>query len=51
MLLKVTAMTDIDSRLLECDGKPEMTEDFNRVLAMLDALADRVEALETQAGT
>ena len=29
-------MAEIDERLLEPDGKPELVENFNRVLAMLD---------------
>ena len=31
-------MPVIDSRLLDCDGEPEYTENFNRVLALIDAL-------------
>jgi hypothetical protein len=26
----------IDSRLLDCDGEPEFTENFNRLLALID---------------
>ena len=29
-------MAKIDARLLDPDGKPELAENFNRVLAMLD---------------
>ena len=31
-------MPVIDPRLLECNGEPEYTENFNRVLALIDAL-------------
>ncbi|KAF5057844.1 Listeria-Bacteroides repeat domain [anaerobic digester metagenome] len=38
-------MPVIDSRLLDCDGEPEYTENFNRVLALIDALrADMTSA-------
>ena len=38
-------MPIIDSRLLDCDGEPEYTENFNRVLALIDALrADMTSA-------
>ena len=43
-------MATIDSRLLKCEGEPEQTENFNRLLALMDALEARVEALETPAG-
>ena len=39
-------MAVIDSRLLETNGEPEITEDFNRVLELLDSLESRVAALE-----
>lgn len=37
-------MPVINSRLRDCDGEPELTENFNRVLALVDANADGVEA-------
>lgn len=40
-------MPDIDERLLECEGQPELSENFNRVLALIDALEGRVKELET----
>lgn len=47
-------MPTIDERLLEPNGEPEFTENFNRILALIDknaaaitALDERVEALET----
>lgn len=49
MRLTVAQMPDIDRRLLECTGEPEATENFNRVLALLDALTARVTALEPPA--
>lgn len=29
-------MSKIDDRLLDCDGEPEITENFNRVLGFID---------------
>jgi hypothetical protein len=40
-------MPGIDPRLLDCESQPELTENFNRILALLDALEARVETLET----
>lgn len=36
-----------DSRLLDCDTKAEVEANFLRILALIDALTERVEALET----
>lgn len=36
----------IDKRLLDANGEAENTENFNRILALLDALTARVAALE-----
>ena len=36
----------IDKRLLDANGEMENTENFNRILALLDALTARVAALE-----
>lgn len=44
-------MAEIDKRLLDCVAQPEWTENLNRILAMIDALKGRVEALETPEGT
>ena len=43
---KVTKVAVIDNRLLDCDSQPEITENFNRLLNLLDDLRERVEALE-----
>lgn len=47
----VAEMPSVDIRLLECDGEPEVTENFNRLLVLIDALEERIEALEAPAGT
>ena len=39
-------MQNIDSRLLECNGEPEFTVNFNRVLALFDGAVDRIISLE-----
>jgi len=31
-------MPKIDSRLLDCDSQEEITENFNRVMAIIDGL-------------
>lgn len=31
-------MPKIDPRLLDCDSKEEITENFNRILALIDGL-------------
>lgn len=31
-------MPKIDERLLDCDSKEEITENFNRILALIDEL-------------
>lgn len=36
----------IDKRLLDASGEMENTENFNRILALLDALTARVATLE-----
>jgi len=40
-------MPNIDERLLDCESLPELTENFNRVLVVVDALEERVAALES----
>ncbi len=35
-----------DPRLLDCDSKPEIEENLNRMLALIDALEDRIAVLE-----
>lgn len=42
----VSKMQSIDARLLDCVTQPDMTENFNRVLALADALTATVGALE-----
>ena len=49
--MRVVIPVIIDSRLLDCQSVPEIMENFNRVLAVVDALEERVAALETPAGT
>lgn len=39
-------MAVIDPRLIDCDGEPEITENLNRILSLLDGLESRVESLE-----
>lgn len=39
----------IDERLLDPNGEPEISEDLNRILALIDALEARVEVLEAPA--
>lgn len=39
-------MPDIDNRLLDCESQPEITENLNRLLALIDDLDDRITALE-----
>ena len=36
----------IDSRLLDCQSTPEIMENLNRILAIVDAVEARVAALE-----
>lgn len=40
-------MPVIDNRLRDCNGEPEFTENFNRVLGLLDAALSRVGTLES----
>ena len=40
-------MPNIDKRLNKPDCEINVTEDFNRVLGLVDALENRVKALET----
>jgi len=40
-------MVEIDGRLLDCESTPELIENFNRILALLDAQEERIQALET----
>lgn len=40
-------MAIIDSRLIDADDELKITENFNRLLAMIDGLESRIEALET----
>ena len=42
-------MSEIDSRLLDCSSQPELTENFNRLIVLIDALESRIAALETPA--
>lgn len=42
-------MPVIDPRLRECNGEPEFTENFNRVLTLLDGALDRIGDLEGRA--
>ncbi len=44
-------MAEIDSRLLDCSSQPELTENFNRLIVLIDALESRIAALETPEGT
>ena len=38
-------MAIIDSRLIDCDTDQDVTENFNRVLALIDELSEAVEDL------
>lgn len=38
-------MAIIDSRLKDCDTDQDVTENFNRVLALIDELSEAVEDL------
>ena len=41
-------MPVIDSRLLDCSSEPEVTENFNRISALIDTLrADMASAIDT----
>lgn len=40
-----------DNRLLDCDTKAEIEADMIRLLALIDALTERVKALENPAET
>ena len=40
-------MPIIDNRLLDCASEPEITENFNRVLVLMDSAAAAVTALST----
>lgn len=42
-------MLNIDPRLLDAVGAMNLTEDFNRLLALIDDLETRVKALESPA--
>ena len=44
-------MPSIDSRLLDCDSIPEVIENFNRALVLIDALEARIETLEAKGQT
>lgn len=44
-------MLSVDSRLLDAAGEMNLIENFNRVLALVDDLAARVEALEQPENT
>ena len=41
-------MPVIDSRLLDCASEPEITENFNRVLALLDSATAALSALTSR---
>lgn len=38
----------IDERLLDCDTKPEIEENLNRIMARIDSLEETLEALSQQ---
>lgn len=39
-------MAIIDNRLIDCDTDQDVTENFNRLLEIIDDLTERVETLE-----
>lgn len=47
---KAVTIVTIDERLLDPNGELEISEDLNRILALIDALEARIEALETPTG-
>lgn len=40
-------MAVIDTRLLDCDGEPEITENFNRILALIDGMSGAITCTVT----
>ena len=42
-------MAIIDSRLIDCDTDQDVTENFNRVLALIDELSEAIEDLTPSA--